>query len=146
MLYPQNGSIAIGSRRTWPTAPVAAAVVSEAMVAPTKTPWFQSNAWKTSGIVLLRRPPKMMALIGTPAPFSTSGSRTGLFRIGVAKRLLGCAAFSFEAGDQSLPRQSIACGGAPFFPSHQTSLLSVSATLVKSVSCSIDFIAFGFDL
>ncbi len=33
MLYPQNGSIAIGSRRTMPTFPVAAAVVSLAMVA-----------------------------------------------------------------------------------------------------------------
>jgi hypothetical protein len=44
MLYPQKGSIAIGSRRTRPTAPVAAAVVSEAIVAPKYTPWFQSNA------------------------------------------------------------------------------------------------------
>jgi hypothetical protein len=35
---------------------------------------FQSNAWKTSGMVSLRRPPKMIALIGTPSPFSTSGS------------------------------------------------------------------------
>ncbi len=43
MLYPQNGSIAIGSRRTRPTAPAAAAVVSEAIVAPKYTPWFQSN-------------------------------------------------------------------------------------------------------
>jgi hypothetical protein len=41
-----------------------------------------------------------MALIGTPSPFSTSGSSTGLFRIGTAKRLFGCAAFSFESGVQ----------------------------------------------
>jgi hypothetical protein len=38
-----KGSIAIGSRRTTPTAPTAAAVVSEERVAPTKTPWFQSR-------------------------------------------------------------------------------------------------------
>src|SRR3954462_5299345 len=147
MLYPQNGSIAIGSRRTCPTAPVAAAVVSEAMVAPTYTPWTQSNAWNTSGIVSLRRPPKMIALIGTPSPFSTAASRTGLFFIGTAKRLLGCAAFSFESGDQSLPFQSITCdGGAPSLPSHQTSPSAVSATFVNSVSCSIEFIACGCDL
>ena len=42
ILYPQNGSMAIGSRRIWPTLPSAAAVCSDAMVAPTKTPWFQS--------------------------------------------------------------------------------------------------------
>src|SRR5438105_10340495 len=65
-------------------------------------------------MVSLRRPPKIIALMGTPLPSSTCGSSTGLFRIGVAKRLLGWAAFSFESGVQSLPRQSIACfGGAP---------------------------------
>src|SRR2546430_8689990 len=73
-------------------------------------------------MVLLRRPPKMIALIGTPSPFSKSGSRTGLFRTGAVNRLLGWAAFSFESGVQSLPRQSIACfGGASSLPSHQTS-------------------------
>src|SRR6202022_893414 len=98
-------------------------------------------------MVSLRGPPKMIALIGTPLPFSTSESRAGLLRIGVVKRLLGCAAFSFESGVQSLPRQSNACaGGTPFLPSHQTSPSSVSATLVESESCAIDFIAFGFDL
>ena len=33
----------VGSRRTTPTAPEAAAVVSEAMAEPTNTPWFQSR-------------------------------------------------------------------------------------------------------
>ena len=33
----------MGSRRTTPTAPVAAAVVSEAMMEPTNTPWAQSR-------------------------------------------------------------------------------------------------------
>src|SRR5205085_12555568 len=112
-------------------APVAAAVVSEAMVAPRYTPCSQSNDWTTSGNVLLRRPPKMIALIGTPSPFSKSGSSTGLFRHGAVKRELGWAAFSFESGVQSLPRQSIACfGGGPSLPSHHASPSSVSATLV----------------
>src|SRR5438876_9113255 len=75
--------------------------------------------------------PILMALMGTPSPFPTSTSRAGLLRIGVANRLFGCAAFSFESGVQSFPRQSIACfGGAPSFPSHQTSLSSVRATFV----------------
>jgi hypothetical protein len=38
-----NGSMAIGSRRTTPTAPTAAAVVSDESVAPTKVPWVQSR-------------------------------------------------------------------------------------------------------
>ncbi len=61
-----NGSIAIGSRRTTPTAPVAAAVVSEESVAPMKVPWIQSRDSVTSGTVVLRRPPKKIAEIGTP--------------------------------------------------------------------------------
>lgn len=38
-----EGSMAMGSRRVMPTSPVAAAVVSKALVAPTKTPCCQSN-------------------------------------------------------------------------------------------------------
>src|SRR5919202_1926122 len=38
MLYPQNGSMAQGSRRSWPTAPAAAAVVSAPMIEPRNTP------------------------------------------------------------------------------------------------------------
>ena len=45
MLYPQNGSIAMGSRRTCPVVPAAAAVVSDPMVAPMYTPCDQLNAW-----------------------------------------------------------------------------------------------------
>ena len=58
--------MAIESRRTTPTAPVAAAVVSEAIEAPTSTPWVQSRASSTSGTSDARRPPNTMALIGTP--------------------------------------------------------------------------------
>ena len=61
-----KGSIAIGSRRTTPTSPVAAAVVSDERVAPMKVPWTQSRDSVTSGTVVLRRPPKKIAEIGTP--------------------------------------------------------------------------------
>src|SRR5580693_6348870 len=94
MLYPQNGSMAIGSRRTTPTAPAAAAVVSEPIVAPMKTPCVQSEDSSTSGIVVARRPPKMIAEIGTPCGSLAIGESAGLLRMGVVKRLLGCAALS----------------------------------------------------
>src|SRR5271168_1933253 len=147
MLYPQNGSIAIGSRRTWPTVPAAAAVISEPIVAPMYTPWIQLNAWYTSGIVVARRPPKMIAEIGTPFGSSASGATAGLFLIGAAKRLFGCAAFSFDSGVHGRPCQSSAsAGGGPSLPSHQISPSGSSATFVNSVSRDIDRIAFGFDL
>jgi len=78
-----NGSIAIGSRRTTPTAPVAAAVVSLESVAPMNVPWFQSRASVTSGIVVLRRPPKRIASIGTPRGSSYSSARIEHCLIGV---------------------------------------------------------------
>src|SRR5580693_4113077 len=98
MLYPQNGSIAIGSRRTTPTAPAAAAVVSEPIVAPMKTPCVQSEDSSTSGIVVARRPPNTIAEIGTPCGSSALGDSTGLLVIGVVKRLFGCAAFAPDLG------------------------------------------------
>src|SRR6266511_4570211 len=61
-----NGSIAIGSRRTTPTWPTAAAVVSDDSVAPRKTPCCQSRDSVTSGTVVARRPPNRIAEIGTP--------------------------------------------------------------------------------
>jgi hypothetical protein len=84
-----NGRIAMGSRRTTPTAPVAAAVVSEDSTEPMNTPWVQSLVSVTSGIVVLRRPPKRMAEIGTPFGFVHSGARVGTFAIGVQKREFG---------------------------------------------------------
>src|ERR1700733_916032 len=94
MLYPQKGSIANGSRRTTPTFPAAAAVVSDPSVAPMKTPCAQLNDCITSGIVVARRPPKMMALIGTPWGSSQNFERQGLFTAGAVKREFGWAAFS----------------------------------------------------
>jgi hypothetical protein len=86
----------------------------------------------TSGIVVLRRPPKRIASIGTPRGSSYSGARIGHWLIGVQKRLLGCADGAPDAGVQSLPRQSVACSGGDPIPSHQTSPSSVRATLVKT--------------
>src|SRR5258708_6139794 len=101
------------------------------MVAPRYTPWIQLKLWKISGIVLARRPPKMIALIGTPAGWCASGASAGLFVIGEVKRELGCAAFSFEAGDHGLPFQSSSpSGGGSSCPSHHTVPSGESATLV----------------
>src|SRR3954451_9569246 len=128
-----NGSMANGSRRTTPTAPVAAAVVSEERVAPMNTPWFQSRAAVTSGIVVLRRPPNRMAEVGTPFGYSYSGARIGHWVIGVHNRLFGWLERSSESGVQSWCFQLVRCAGASLvMPSHQTSPSSVSATLVNT--------------
>src|SRR5258708_10807743 len=97
-------------------------------------------------MVSARRPPKMMALIGTPSGELAFGSSMGLFVIGAAKRELACAAFSFESGVHLLPRQSRhSCGTGPSLPSHQTSPSGVSATLVKIVSRRMVCTAVGLD-
>src|SRR6478672_2617789 len=128
MLYPQNGSIAIGSCRTTPTAPVAAAVVSDAIEAPRKTPCCQLKAPKTSGTVFARRPPNRIADSGTPRGDSHSGDRTGFRVAGVVKREFGWAALVPESGVQGRPCQSVRCWGVgPSIPSHQTPPLSVVA-------------------
>src|SRR5262245_46568805 len=111
MLNPQNGSMAIGSRRTTPTAPDCAAVVSDATEAPTNTPCGQSNACRTSGAVRARRPPNRMAEIGTPCGSSQCDEIDGHCDAGAVKREFGCAAFSLDPFCQSLPRQSMRCAG-----------------------------------
>ncbi len=59
-------------------------------------------------------------------------------------RLLGCAAGVVDSGVQSLPCQSIRCAGfSSVMPSHQMSPSSVSATLVKIVSCASECSAVG---
>src|SRR6195952_1322489 len=128
-----NGSMANGVRRTTPPPPVAAAVVSEERVAPMKTPWFQSRASVTSGIVVLRRPPKRIAEIGTPFGSSYSVARIGHWVIGVQNRLFGWLDGSSLSGVQSWCFQLVRCaGGSSVMPSHQMSPSSVSATLVNT--------------
>src|SRR2546427_12324763 len=99
-------SIAIGSRRMRPTAPVIAAVVSAPAVAPRYTPCVQLKDSTASGTVVERRPPKRIAEIGTPRGSFAYRESAGLFSIGAVKRLFGCAAGSFEPRFHGLPRQS----------------------------------------
>src|SRR5262245_17793470 len=79
-----------------------------------------------------RRPPKMIALIGTPSGFSQSGEIHGHWPAGAVNRLLGCAAGVLLAEVQGWPCQSIRPSGAgPPIPSHHTPPSGRSATLVK---------------
>ncbi len=125
--------MANGSRRSSPTLPSAAAVFSEATLAPRKTPCCQSKDSVTSGTAEARRPPKRIAEIGTPLGSSHSGAMIGHCPAGTVKRALGWAAGVPDSGVQSLPFQSVRCAGcSSVIPSHQTSPSSVSATLVKT--------------
>src|SRR5450631_2518220 len=142
--------MAKGSRRTSPTLPAAAAVVSDPIVAALYTPSSQFAASTTSGTVSLRLAPKMNADIGTPAGLSHSGSSEGHCVAETVKRALGCAALRpvsrASAGVHDSPRQSVRCaGGSRVIPSHHTSPSSVRATLVKMTLRLSISIAFGFD-
>src|ERR1700709_2873014 len=96
--------------------PAAAAVISELIVEPMKTPWFQSNDSVTSGTTVARRPPKIIASTATPLGSSHSGAIPGSCAAGVVKRPLGCAAGVSEAGVQSLPFQSLRGARGPVGP------------------------------
>src|SRR5512135_3647480 len=138
--------MANGSRRTSPTFPAAAAVVSDPIVAALYTPSDHDDASTTSGSVSLRRPPKTNAVIGTPSGLFQCGSSDGHWIAATVKRELGCAALRPQSGVQSLPCQSMRCEGGVFvIPSHQTSPSSVSATLVKITFSRSISIALGFD-
>src|SRR6478735_1447115 len=127
-----------------PTAPVAAAVVSEPIAAPTSTPCVQSRASNTSGTSDARRPPNTIAEIGTPCASSALGDQLGHWRALTVKRALGCAAGPLLQS-YALPRQSKA-GTRLSRPSHHGSLSAVRPTLVKMVSCWMVESALGFDL
>src|SRR3984957_15196822 len=136
--------MAIGSKRSLPTAPACAAVVSEDMIEPRNTPCSQSRASWTSGTTVERRPPKSIASIGTPAGSCHSGAIEGHCEAGVVKRAFGGEEGVSDAGVQSLPCQSIACaGGSGVSPSHHTSPSSVLAQLVNTELRLIVSIAFG---
>src|SRR6266487_4049867 len=133
MLYPQKGSMAMGSRRVMPTSPVAAAVVSLAIVAPTNTPCCQSNDSYTSGATRALRPPNINAEIGTPSGASHLGEMLGDCRAGTVYRAFGCAAAPLDASHAS-PLQLINPTGASLpIPSHHGSRSEVMATFVNSV-------------
>src|SRR5260221_11689560 len=101
-----------------------------------------------SGIVLARRPPKIMALMGTPLGSSQASSMVGHCDAGAVKRALGCAAlapvFLAISGVHRLPCQSRhSSGGLSVMPSHHTPPSGVRATLVKMVLRESAAIALG---
>src|SRR6185437_3994948 len=101
-----------------------------------------------SGMVCERRPPKIIALIGTPFGSSQAGSIEGHCDAGAVNRAFGCAAFtpvSFPiCGVHLLPFQSVhSAGGSSVMPSHHTPPSGVSAVLVKMLFFASVFIAFG---
>src|SRR5215470_16363319 len=114
--------MAIGSRRVIPTSPVAAAVVSEAIVAPTNTPCCQLNDSYTSGARRARLPPKINAEIGTPSGASHFGEMLGDCFAGTVYRAFGCAAAPFEASHFSPRHVTKPAGGSLPIPSHHGSL------------------------
>src|SRR5262252_4786527 len=125
--------MAMGSRRVIPTSPVAAAVVSDAIVAPTNTPCCQSNDSYTSGATRARRPPKMNAEIGTPSGASHFGEMLGDWCAGTVYRAFGCAAGPFDVSQTSFFQLINPAGGTPLIPSHHGSRSAVIATFVKIV-------------
>src|SRR6266446_7994529 len=104
-----------------------------------------------SGIVVARRPPKIMALMGTPLGSSQAASMVGHCEAGAVKRAFGWAAlapvFLAISGVHRLPCQSThSVGGSSVMPSHHTPPSGVSATLVKMVLRASVAIALGLVL
>src|SRR3974390_1883346 len=99
--------MANGSRRSFPTAPAAAAVVSEAMIDPMKTPCCQLKASVINGTTVDRRPPKRTAEIGTPRGASHSAALEGSRDPGGGHRGFGWAAGVPVPGVQDWPFQSV---------------------------------------
>src|SRR6478672_2861985 len=100
-------------------------------------------------MVLARRPPKMMALMGTPVGSSQAASIVGHCEAGAVKRALGWAAlapvFLAISGVHTFPRQSRhSAGGWSVMPSHHTPPSGVRATLVNIVLRESVAIALGF--
>src|SRR5213594_1082761 len=93
--------MAMGSRRVMPKSPVAAAVVSLAIDAPTNAPCCQSNDSYTSGATRALRPPNMNADIGTPSGASHFGEMLGYWRAGTVYRAFGCAAVPLDGSPAS---------------------------------------------
>src|SRR5580704_14051097 len=102
-------------------------------------------------MVVARRPPKIIALIGTPLGSSHAGSIVGHCEAGAVKRAFGCAALapvSFAIPEVHFwPFQSMhSAGGSSVIPSHQTPPSGVSATFVKIEFFASVVIAFGLVL
>src|SRR6185369_11465029 len=138
--------MAIGSRRSCPTLPAAAAVVSLLAVAPRNVPCCQLNASVTRGTTPARRPPNRIASMGTPFGSSHSEAMTGHCLAGVVNRAFGCAALRCDSGVHGRRSQSINSAG--FFSvmdSHQMSPSGVIAQFVKMEFLVAVSMALGFD-
>ena len=98
--------------------------------------------------MLGRRPPKMMALIGTPSGFSQSGSTLGHWRVGAVKRALGCAALRPQSGRPvlALPVDRPGRAAARSCPPTTAPPSGVRATLVKIEFFARVAMAFGLVL
>src|ERR1700752_1778618 len=99
-------------------------------------------------MVVARRPPKMIALIGTQSGSSQCGSIVGHCDAGAVKRAFGGAAlapvFLAISGVHFLPCQSRhSAGGSYVMPSHQTPPSGVSDTFVKIEFRASVAMAFG---
>ena len=125
----------MGSRLMTPSSLVAAAVVSDPILAPKNTLFCQLVPSTMRGFKCMRLEPKRIADIGTPCGFSNSGESVGHWYADTVNLELGCAHFVPEAGSQMLPCQSIQfLGITPSEPSHHGSLVSeFIAVFVKSV-------------
>src|ERR1051325_1317530 len=102
-------------------------------------------------MVLARRPPKMIARMGTPCGSSHDGSIVGHCDAGAVNLAFGCAALRplslAISGVHLLPCQSWhSFGGSSVMPSHHTPPSGVSATLVKIVFFASVAMALGFVL
>ena len=84
-----------------PDGSAAAAVFSDDITDPKKTPCSQLRASATRGTVVARRPPKRMADIGTPAGSSHEGAIDGHWEAGTVNRALGWAAGLSDSGVRS---------------------------------------------
>src|SRR5437762_2782375 len=125
--------MAMGSWRTAPTLPAAAAVVSLLMIEPRNVPCCHDIASLTRGTVVARRPPKRIAEIGTPAGSCHSGAITGHWLAGTQKRAFGCDALRPLAGVHGRRSQSVSEGGGSLISSHHTSPSGESAQFVNTV-------------
>ena len=75
-----------------------AAVISEPIIEPIKTPWFQLSDSCTSGMVDGLLPPTSIADINTPSGSSHSFAKTGDSVASTVNLEFGCAAGVFIDG------------------------------------------------
>ena len=128
--------MANGSRRTTPTWPTMAAVVSDPSVAAMYTPSFQLFASVTNGTVVDRRPPKIIAEIGTLPDRPTSDGHLQ----GAHGEVCDAICVRSQAPTNRCPYMPLPIGQVRgrvlVMPSHHTSPSGVSVAGEKSLAFS----------